>query len=121
MLRRNFWQLLTLSLRTMKIRTMKNLVVPEGYQVRWEYADKSKGKQGWFKMYDRIAKQLEKLLTDNADAEKDSKLRLRDEDNVVWKFCLREMTQRRLIDGNDECKRRIRRIFVCDDWESKRI
>ena len=105
----------------MKIRTMKNLVAPEGYQVRWEYAEKSKGKQGWFEMYDRIAKQLEKLLTDNADAEDASILRLLDKDGVVWKFDLIKMTQRRIKDGNDECMRSIRRIFVCDDWESKRI
>ena len=69
-------------------------------------------------MYDWIAKQLEEVTTDNAAAEEPSKLRLPDEDGVVWKFDLIEMTQRRLKDGNDEKTRCIHRIFVCDDWES---
>ena len=77
-------------------------MAPEDYQVRWEYAEKSKGKQGWFEMYDCIAKQLEEVTTDNSVAEEPSELRLPDEDGVVWKFDLIEMTQRRLKDDNDE-------------------
>ena len=98
MLRRNFWQLLTLSLLT-----MRHYVTPEDYKVRWEYEEKGKfGKPGWFEMYDWIAKQLEKVTTDNAAAAEPSKLRLLDKDGVVWKFDLIEMTQRRLKDDNDE-------------------
>ena len=72
---------------------MRNHVAPEGYKVRWEYAEKGKfGKPGWFEMYDWIAKQLEKVTTDNAAAAEPSKLRLLDKDGVVWKFDLIEMT-----------------------------
>ena len=63
-------------------------------------------------MYALIAEQLERVTTDNAAADEPSKLRLPDEDGVVWKFDLIEMTQRRLKDDNDENTRCIRRIFV---------
>ena len=53
-------------------------------------------------MYALIAEQLERVTTDNAAAEEPSKLRLPDEDGVVWKLDLIEMTQRRLKDDNDE-------------------
>ena len=66
-------------------------------------------------MHAWIAEQLEKVSTDNAAAEEPSKLRLAHEDGVIWKFDLIEMTQRRIKDGNDECTRHIRRIFVRDD------
>ena len=89
-------------------------MAPEDYQVRWEYAEKGKSEQGWFEMYDCIAKQLEEVTTDNSVAEEPSELRLPDEDGVFWKFDLIEMTQRRLTDGNDENARCIRRILVCE-------
>ena len=93
--------------------SIMNDVAPEGYKVRWEYAEYGNrwDKRGWFEMHAEVAKQLEGVFADYEP----TWLRITRDDDIIWKFDLVGMTQRRIKDGKDECTRRIRRIFVRDD------
>ena len=92
--------------------SMRKDVAPKNYKVRWEYAEKGRwGKPGWFEMHADLAEQLEGVFADRDP----TWLRI-PRDDVIWKFDLVGMTQRRIKNGNDECTRRIRRIFVRDDF-----
>ena len=61
-----------------------------------------------------LSEELENAYASNPSAV----IRIKGPNDVVWKFDLGSMTQRRLLDGIDQCTRRIRRIHTEDNHES---
>ena len=64
---------------------------------------------------------MSQCLSDQLEEEyaiqQDTVIRIQDNEDpsVVWKLDLGKKTQRRLLDGKDNCSRRIRRIFLSID------
>ena len=91
-------------------------------KISWEYAEKTiHGHVGWVQMATTFSEDLEKAYQNSPSAV----LRLNipyvvspnasSPNNVIWKFDLGSMTQRRLVNGKDQCTRRIRRIYYEDN------
>ena len=91
-------------------------------KISWEYAEKTiHGHVGWVQMATKLSEDLEKAYQSSPSAV----LRLNipnvvspnasSPNDVIWKFDLGSMTQRRLVNGKDQCTRRIRRIYYEDN------
>ena len=83
--------------------------------ISWECVEKTiHNHDGWVQMPPALSEELK-----NAYASYPSGvIRIKGPNDVVWKFDLGSMTQRRLLDGTDQCTRRIRRIHTEDNHES---
>ena len=80
----------------------------------WEYEEKTiHGHLGWVPMSPDFPDQLEALYAIQPGAV--IRIQKSEDPSVVWKIDIGKKTQRRLVDGKDNCKRRIRRIFLSTD------
>ena len=82
--------------------------------VVWEFQEQTKtGRVGWAAMDAALTSQLEAAYLDNPHAI----LRVERGKNpsIVWKIDLGKKTQRRLVEGVDDCSRRVRRIYLTID------
>ena len=80
----------------------------------WEYEEKTiHGHLGWVPMSPDLSDQLEELYAIQPCAV--IRIQKSEDPSVVWKIDIGKKTQRRLVDGKDNCKRRIRRIFLSTD------
>ena len=82
--------------------------------VVWEFEERTKtGWVGWAAMDAALSAELE------AEYLKDPHAILRIERSttpfIVWKIDLGKKTQRRLVEGVDDCSRRVRRIYLTID------
>ena len=80
----------------------------------WEFEERTKtGWVGWVAMDAALTSQLEAAYLDNPHAI----LRVERGKNpsIVWKIDLGKKTQRRLVEGVDDCSRRVRRIYLTID------
>jgi hypothetical protein len=85
-----------------------------GLVTSWEYEEKTIHQHyGWVPMDTDLSDQLEEAFA----IDPNSVLRIpsTDDDSIVWKIDLGQMTQRRLFNGIDQCERRIRRIYMSKD------
>ena len=82
--------------------------------VVWEFEEKTKtGWVGWAAMDADLSAALEAAYLNNPHAI----FRVEKSKNpfIVWKFDLGKKTQRRLVEGVDDCSRRVRRIYLTID------
>jgi hypothetical protein len=91
-------------------------------KISWEYAEKTiHGHVGWVQMATTFSEDLEKTYQSNPSAVLRMKIpnvvspNASSPNGVIWKFDLGSMTQRRLLNGRDQCTRRIRRIYYEDN------
>ena len=91
-------------------------------KISWEYAEKTiHGHVGWVQMGTTLSEDLENAYQNRPAAvlrQYIANVRSRNAsspNNVIWKFDLGSMTQRRLVNGKDQCTRRIRRIYYEDN------
>ena len=80
----------------------------------WEYEERTIHRHlGWVPMSQCLSDQLEEAYAIQPDTV--IRIQNNEDPSVVWKIDLGEKTQRRLVNGQDNCSRRIRRIFLSTD------
>ena len=82
-----------------------------GFAAVWEYEERTIRRHvGWVPMSQCLSDQLEEAYA----IQQDTVIRIQDNEDppLVWKLDLGKKTQRRLVNGQDNCSRRIRRIFL---------
>ena len=82
--------------------------------VSWEYEEKTiHSHYGWVPMAPEYSAQLEEAYA--IDPTSVFRIPSPEDDRLVWEIDLGKKTQRRLVTGNDQCARRIRRTYWSKD------